>query len=197
MKGIEHFNSSILAPADCNNTIVQQFFKEQFKPLFLKKGEFLTVAGETDHKLFFIHSGLIRVFLDTMDGRQFTRTFIREGQVFFESTYYWQKLAAPSAAQALEDCEILYCDYDQLDNLSTTNIEFSKLVLAELKLYKIRHQLREFNLQSLSVEAYYKHILRDFPDVERRVKQCHIASYLGVSEVSLSRVKKIIEMKEI
>lgn len=196
MTAIEHFIRSTLAPANCASEEIVQFFKEQFKPLYLKKGDFLISAGDTDYKLFFVHSGLIRIFLDTPRGEQFTRTFIREGQITAETTYYWQKVPIPVSAQAVEDCEILYCDYAKYDDLAQTNIEFAKLMIAEFKRYKIRHQNRELLLQSLSVEEYYKRIKQDFPEVESRITQTHLASYMGVSEVTLSRIKKKIKSEQ-
>ena len=197
MTAFEHFIEAILTPAECATDKVVNFFGNQFKSISLKKGDYLISAGDTDYKLFFVHSGLIRIFLDTPKGEQFTRTFIREGQVSAETTYYWQKIPIPVNAQAIEPCEILYCDYGAYDTLAATDIEFAKLMIAEFKQYKIRHQTRELLLQSLSVEEYYKRIKKDFPEVESRIKQCHLASYLGVSEVTLSRIKKKIISEQV
>ena len=190
MNAIDHFIQAILRPAGCGENSTVVFFKQHFKSLSLKKGDFMICAGDTDYKLFFVHSGLIRIYLDTPNGEQFTRTFIKEGQVSAETTYFWQNKPIPVSAQALEDCEVLYCDYAKYDALAETNIDFAKLMIAEFKQYKIRHQTRELLLQSLTVEEYYKRIKLDFPDIEKRIKQCHLASYLGVREVTLSRIKK-------
>lgn len=196
MKAIDHFIKSVLTPAGCGENSTVLFFKKNFKSMSLKKGDFLISAGDTDYKLFFVDSGLIRIFIDTENGEQFTRTFIKEGQFSAETTYYWQQIPIPVSAQALEDCEILYCDYAEYDALSTTNIDFAKLMIAEFKRYKIRHQTRELLLQSLTVEEYYTRVKQDFPDIEMRIKQCHLASYLGVSEVTLSRIKKKLNNKK-
>lgn len=196
MKAIEHFIQSILIPSDCASEKVIQFFQREFLPMSLKKGDFLTKSGDTNYKLYFVHSGLIRVFSDTPSGDQFTQTFIREGQIGGEMNSYWQKSASPFSAQALEESEVLYCDYKKYDDLSLIDLEFAKLLLAEVKQYKIRHETRELLLQSLSVEEYYRRIQQEYPDLDNRIAQTHIASYMGVSEVTLSRIKKKLKSEQ-
>lgn len=175
---------------------IEAYYTEKATFKALAKGELLIRPGETVFKAYFVHQGILRVYHETKDGGHINRTFIQEGQGYAENTAYWLKKPIPVYVQALEYCELLVVDLKEFDDLCKVDVEFAMLLIEGLKEFQIRHETREFLLQTLTIKEYYSYILTQYPQLESRIPQYHVASYLGISEVSLSRIKKQIKAEK-
>ncbi|EST10324.1 Crp/Fnr family transcriptional regulator [Sporolactobacillus laevolacticus] len=161
---------------------------ETFTPLKLNKNEFFLRDGDLPSKLAFNVSGALRCFYIDKNGNDSTKNIFFEGAVLgYSALISNQKV--PYYIETLETCRLLTIDYTSLERMIKENTTWLKII-KELQdqaiIYKERRE-RSFLLDDATQR--YIHLIREFPNIEKRIKQKHIASYLGVSPVSLSRIR--------
>ncbi len=161
-------------------------FRQGLTIQVLKKNEFFLKAGDISNKLAFICSGLLRMFYITMEGQEFNRSFGSENH--FYGAYRSAILKEPARffIQALEYSELIVFDYfSMIDNPAFRDYDY--YFLQQLLLIK---EKREAQFLLETPEHRYKSFLKDHPGLSDRLSDRQIASYLGITPVSLSRIKK-------
>lgn len=155
--------------------------------------DYLLHAGDRDDTLFMLLSGLVRLFYTTPDGRERNKAFYREGQLTGPVSAAMTAGPAPFSIQALEPVRALAFSYRAMSEAahhSPAVARASQQMLAEAF---IRNEQREAMLLTCNAEQRYQWLLDNEPDLPQRVAQFHIASYLGIDAVSLSRLKRKIK----
>ena len=158
----------------------------------LKKGEILVHIGDTPKEMYFIISGLIRSYYIDISGNDVTRYFMTENS-FCCSEILLIKAPLNCCFEALEDCCLICFDGNNFKSLMNENINYMKAyitVLEESLRYKIE---RENSFLLKSATERYIDFKKMYPRLEKRVNQSHIASYLGITPVSLSRIRRTIK----
>lgn len=167
----------------------------QCKTKFVKKGEFLLKEGEKCKHSFFVEQGLLRQFALDDKGKEHILQFAPENWIVTdrESVYFDQ----PSAyyIQALENTNTILFEESLILHLSKQDplfLEFNNKLLHN----HIRQLQRRITLLiSATAEERYLDFVRLYPDLLLRVPQWQIASYLGITAESLSRVRKELATK--
>jgi CRP-like cAMP-binding protein len=155
-----------------------------------QKGELFVKEGGTCQRLLFIHRGLFRYYI-LHEGRDITKDFAVDAQNPFCTAYTSFMLQKPSEIwiEALECCQVLAWDKPDILPLFQEHpawLRFSKM-MADRLFY--RKEQREIELLKCTAEERYRHFLADFPGLSQRVSQYHIATYLGITPESLSRIR--------
>lgn len=154
------------------------------------KNHFLQHIGQTCRTIYYIQKGCTRVFY-MLNEQEITECFSFEGElaVRFESLL----TNAPSrrAIQVLEDSEFLAFDMNKLDVIFTNQPFIEAMFRRLFHAYHIQSMERMENLQFRSAEERYHTLLTHYPDVIKRVPLKFIASYLGITPVSLSRIRAL------
>lgn len=161
-----------------------------FKPKFLKKDMFFLQEGEKSSEIAIIIKGLFRSYYIDKIGNDITKYFYDEGKVLFSYAAYLCRNESMYYIQALEDSEILVARISDFEKIVEGNYQlllFYKKMIDSFLLMKEEHA-NSFKLLN-SVERYNQ-FLNAYSGLEKRLKQCHIASYLGITPVSLSRIRK-------
>lgn len=156
----------------------------------IDEGEFFVREGQIPGKFGFVISGMFRYCYIDKNGKEFTKAFMTERS--FISSYSAMVLRKPSHfyIEALEDSVVFEIEYRKWNMLREKNSRWDKLLIGLLeKGYAVKEK-RERELLLLDAESRYKLFLQEFPTLERRVKQFMIASYLGITPIALSRVRK-------
>ena len=158
----------------------------------LKKNDILIRIGDKNSYIFFVVSGILRDYYIDDDGNDVTRFFSYEGGLCGGESLISNE---PSAicTEALEDCILLRCSVSDFTEIIVNNSEATKayIWLLESSLaYKI-HRENSFLIKS-AAERYID-FKRENPDIEKRVNQKYIASYLGITPVSLSRIRRALK----
>jgi CRP-like cAMP-binding protein len=150
----------------------------------------LRLCGEIPKKFAFVFSGLFRYVYINEKGYEFTKGIITEHN--FISSYSSMISNAPSHfyIEALEDSEILKIPYEKWLVLLETDTFWLKLLLRFVEKGFMVKEKREKDLLLLNAETRYLNFLRDYPNIENRISQVIIASYLGIQPESLSRIRK-------
>ncbi len=156
-----------------------------------KKGEIIIIAGEGEYRPRILLSGLIRVFFLNKEGADVTNFFIYE-KTYYGSDFLTMKKASVCSFEALEDCMSLALDKQVLKEILRKDIHLLLDYTGILEQSLNAKILRENALITKSATERYLDLKKEYPDIEKRVSQTHIASYLGISPVSLSRIRRAI-----
>ncbi|MBF4517883.1 Crp/Fnr family transcriptional regulator [Flavobacterium sp. ANB] len=156
-----------------------------------KKGEFFNMQSFVCSDLGFIKSGLFRIYYfdeEAMEDRNMF--FFAEGQFIVSFASFIYQHPCMYYIEALEDAEVYAIKYKDLKELYAVNNGWANMgrILAEL--FFIYAQLRMEALLFNNVEQRYIKLQKDQPQILQRVALFHIASYLGITSQSLSRIRK-------
>lgn len=165
------------------------FAKDYFSIRHIKKGDFFIKAGEVPRFGGFIWKGLMRVFYIDEKGRDFTRIFLQEFDFASSHSAFLEQTESLVNIEALGDTTLLVISYDTFNMFIERHFCWLKLYVKSLERFFIIKERREGHLLWNDAKKRYIQFLKDFPGLEKRVKQFYIASYLGISPVSLSRIR--------
>lgn len=152
--------------------------------------DYLVRAGDIDDSLYLIQSGLVRLFYTTPDGRERNKAFFRAGQLTGAVSAAMTKSAAPFSIQAMEPIEALVFPYSAMSAAAEKDLAIAHASQKMLAEAFIRNEQREAMLLTCNAEQRYQWLLDNEADLLERITQIHIASYLGIDAVSLSRLKR-------
>ncbi|NML21150.1 Crp/Fnr family transcriptional regulator [Pseudoflavitalea sp. G-6-1-2] len=165
-----------------------ELFISHLEQVNLPKGHQLFREGRTGSQLYFIEKGMARAF-SVRDNKEITYWFGAEGDVAISYFSYVANKPGYETVELLEDSVLYSISQENLQELYSTNIEISNWgrKLAEYEL--IRTEQAFVVQQSLPAATRYQQLLDQNPHLIRRVQLGYIASYLGVTQVTLSRIR--------
>lgn len=171
-----------LSDADWN------LFVERSRTRRIFKGVTLIQVGQLAKHAYFCTVGLFRLYYTLQDGREYNVAFTVEND--FATSYGAMVMGTPSffTIEAMEDSVVIEIPYDMLKELMDNSHAWERFVRNSVERLFIRKEERERELLYLSAKERYKAFLIKYPGLEHRIPQYHIASYLGISPVSLSRI---------
>lgn len=166
-----------------------ELIKKSFKSLFLSKGSFFLKAGEINKNVGFLQKGLIRYFV-FKDDEESTFEFTKEGEFIADYQSFNNKTTSIQNIQAIEDCEMLIIDYDNVQTFfnTTKNGNLIGRHIIEHRFDIMVNQLLAIYMQNQ--EERYKKFVEHYSDLTQRIPQYLIASYVGVKPQSLSRIRR-------
>ncbi len=164
-------------------------FRDALKPVALpNKASFLN-AGEVCNRVAFVNRGCARQYY-LVDGKEICKDFLFENSFIGSYASFLTRQPALFYVEALEDMELFELRYPDVMQLYDRYPSWQKLgrILAE-GLF-IRKEKREASFLQENPDQRYQNLLHDFPQVVQRVPLQHIASYLGMTPETLSRVRR-------
>lgn len=168
--------------------------KEQIRPYYTyknyAKGETILYKGTVCEHSFFVEKGLLRFYSIDKQGKEHIVQFAPEGWIISDRSSLYFNEASEYYIDAIEDSIVVKIDSKLFSTASNLNIEFSKM--NEIKLQKhIRQMQNRINmLLGANASERYLDFMATYPNISARVPQWMIASYLGITPESLSRVRK-------
>jgi CRP-like cAMP-binding protein len=146
--------------------------------------------GKIFKKIIYIKKGILRIFFVTASGEEKTFFFRWEGQIAAIPECIFDNQPTRQTWQALEDCELMEIDFDIVEKLSENNISLIKtrLGFAEKMFLDALKRVESFVMDK--PEERYQKLIIQKPEIIKRVADKHIASFIGVTPVSLSRIRK-------
>lgn len=179
-----------------------QYFKE-FNPLSkeaenaiaeisniitIKKNKDLQPIGHTCKTIYFIKKGVARIYY-FKDGIDITERFFFENSIIARVESLFTGKPSRKAIQILEDAEIIAINSTQLFKLYDTYPEIERLFRKIFETAYVETVKRIEGIQFHSAEERYNALLSEAPNVLMRVPLKYVASYLGITQVSLSRIR--------
>ena len=153
-----------------------------------QKKDFLLKEKQVCRNIWYIKKGYVRCFY-RRNSTEVSSWFMREGDLIISVDSYFTQKASRESIQALEDCVTYSIEYDQLQYLYKTFPEFNYVgrVLTE-KYYALSEERLHFMRMQRSDEKYLS-LLQNHQDLIQRVPAKYLASYIGVTEETLSRIR--------
>lgn len=146
-------------------------------------------AGDTTPNLNFIIRGLGCHYYTKRDGSRFNKAFLQTGDVASSMESLQLGVPARFSCEALEDTDILSIPYSAMAEIALMFPMWRQLRELLIVRLALRKEAREADLLLLSPTERYQQFVENQPELTRHLANYHIASYLGISEVSLSRIR--------
>ena len=167
--------------------------RQLFKPFFVPKDTIIEPAGEVPQYHNFIVSGYMRNFYVDKDDNEIT-TDLNDGSRFFTSYFHFMnRTVSNENLHCITDCELLRISRDDVEvgaRRSSTQKDYTIQILQK----HLEEEKRRINdMTSLTAEARYQKFLKEKPTIIRHVPLRHIASYLGITQRHLSRLRRELD----
>jgi CRP-like cAMP-binding protein len=166
--------------------VVCKYFKEEI----FKKNELIIDEGKICSKIYFIKSGLVRRFFYN-DAEDITKWIYTDRQFITSLSSFFEQKVSMELFQACEETKVYSLSYaDELILLEYPL--FAKFHIKLLRLYLSK--LNEFHhlFVDMNAQEKYQYLLESFPQIIVKAKMKHIASLIGVSQETLSRIRASI-----
>ena len=153
-----------------------------------KKRESLIQEGERVAYVYFVASGLLKLVYGDASGREFIVSFAMEG--WWESDFYafFTKTRATMSLQCMEDTVVYGISLENYHRLCAGLQKMEHFFLEKSNRGHIASQQRILSFLKLNAKERYERLLEQYPALLQRVPKTLIASYLGVSRETLSRI---------
>jgi CRP-like cAMP-binding protein len=159
------------------------------KPLSVDKNEYFIRQGDTPERLALIVSGIFRVFCITESGDDKTLAFRTKGMALAAYTPFLENKSTWYSIQALEKGKLIYLLLDDFKKLSQGNPCWEKITKEYIIGLYIEKEKREKSFLTEDAKTRYLRFKDKYPELEKHIHNFHVASYLGISPVSLSRIR--------
>ncbi|WOD44513.1 Crp/Fnr family transcriptional regulator [Hwangdonia lutea] len=161
-----------------------------FKKESVSKHQILVRQGQICNALYFVESGMGRSYYLNEGGKEITQWFFGVGKFMTSVDSFFQQSPSVYYLEVLED-SILYriskSDIDRLFDTYPKMEKMGRLISIEM-LTRVINKLNAIQFQT--ARERYDYMLTEFPDIAYRVPLGHIASYLGMTQETLSRIRK-------
>ncbi|WP_138994039.1 Crp/Fnr family transcriptional regulator [Larkinella sp. C7] len=154
----------------------------------LPRRHWLLQPGQVSERIFFIEKGVARGYY-LKDDREVTSWFMKESDFIISIVSFYSRQPAQEYIELLEDSVLWSITYDQLQRLYDAFPEFNKVGRLLTERYYLLSERRAQNLRMQSAQERYTQLLADFPDSCRRLPLKYIASHLGLSPETVSRLR--------
>ncbi|WP_339205723.1 Crp/Fnr family transcriptional regulator [Paenibacillus sp. FSL K6-3182] len=155
-----------------------------------KKGTILLRQGDVPTKCYFVLKGIVRQYLIDEAGKEVTSNFFTEEQAVSIFNRHQQNKPSAYTLTCLEDCILVVGELNDEKGMFNKHLQLESMVriMVEENLGEVQDELTSFIASA--PEERYKALLRKRPHLVDRVPQHQLASYLGITPESLSRIKK-------
>lgn len=159
-----------------------------FQPYEVSKGSHLAQPGSVLKNVFFVSQGLLRFYTAGPDGKEWNKGFARENDLIGSFTSQSPDWPVPYGLQALEPSMLLRAPEQDFQAILVRHSDLAHLIQGYVEALLAQKGRRVQTFQQYDAATRYLDFLAQQPDLAQRLPQYHIASYLGISEVSLSRI---------
>lgn len=186
-----------------DNSIIQEIFKDLifkkneiriiesvFHKMNVKKGTIIFKSGEIINDMYYIFSGCLRTYHIDSNGKEHTVQFGIKDWWITDFTAFFSSSQALMNLEVLEDATLYRLSSKDREYLNNEFPQIHTFIRKKLEGAYAAFQKRILASLSQSAKDRYVNFINTHPDIEKKVKNYHIASYLGITTESLSRIRK-------
>jgi CRP-like cAMP-binding protein len=163
---------------------------EKFKAGKIARNEYLLKESAVCSESHFIEEGMMRSYIYDLDGNEVTTAFYSKNMFASDLLSYFKRTHSKEYIQALVDCETWYITYEDMQESFHTIPEFREFGrLNIINHYGILKQ-RMLSMLQETAEQRYANLINSNPEILQNAPLKYIASYLGITDTSLSRIRK-------
>jgi CRP-like cAMP-binding protein len=152
--------------------------------------QLLLRPGETCKRLYFIRSGFLRAFFIDENGKECTTWFMGKGDLMISVYSFFTQKPAFEYIEVLQECKLQSLSWQQLNAYYADFPQGNLLGRIVTQKYYIMSEERAIFLRTQTPTLRYEKLLEQHPDIEQQTSQNNIASYLGISRETLSRIRR-------
>lgn len=161
-----------------------------FQHLEYPKNYFLLKPGKPCKHLWFMTKGAARYFYTNEQGKEINTWFSLDTQIITDTTSFVHQEPSQESIQLLEDSEMFAIEYDALQTLLQKHHSFALWYIKLVELHYISQiEDRIADLQFLDAKQRYQKLLNMYPDITNRISLGNIATYLNITQETLSRIR--------
>jgi CRP-like cAMP-binding protein len=175
-----------------DNEMYSDSLKEELENLFtlkeFSKGDHLFRQGDVCRHLFYIKKGLVRIYYYSSIGKEITLWFSSEDTLITAIDSFYNYKPTRDNCEALEDIEVYTITHSQLETLLNNK---KGAQTAFYIMYEVTRKMAELldSIRFRSAEERYTSLISNYPAIIQRVSLGQIASYLGITQETLSRIR--------
>lgn len=162
------------------------------KSIDVKKRDLVLEEGQRCDYLFFVLKGCLRMYYLDLQGNQVTHWFTAENSIVTSPFSFFKQEKNILSIEALEDTELILITATQLRTIIKEVRNADSEIRNLYTEFAMNFSRRIMDIHTKTAEERYLKFIEEYPDLIKRVKLSHIASYLGVTQQSLSRIRKNI-----
>jgi CRP-like cAMP-binding protein len=167
----------------------EEFLYSISKEKTFPKGEVLIREGQIVRRTFFVTSGCLRSYCIDKNGREHTLLFaIKDWWISDYIAIHTDELATLTV-ECLTESKVIEFNAKELDKIHARFPEFESYQRHNLERHVVSLHKRILNQLQLSAPERYDLFLKQYPDIEQYTRNYHIASFLGITQQSLSRIR--------
>lgn len=153
------------------------------------KGHFLYRQGEICQHIYYIEKGLARVFYLTEGGKEITQWFFADNNFLTAVDSFYHHQPTPVSCELLEDSIVYSLKYSEMEAMLNENHEMARFSFYTV--YEMARMLSSYisAMKFQSAEERYNALMKEYPRIFQRAKLGHIASFLGITQETLSRIR--------
>jgi CRP-like cAMP-binding protein len=160
-----------------------------------KKGNFILTENQIANEYFIIERGLMRSFVYDYDGEDITTNFFSENEILIEVSSLFQRIPTKENIQALTDCVCWKIEFQVFQQLFHSVDSFREWGRAWMSSSLFYFKQRSVSFLTDSATSRYFTLIKEKPQVLQFAPLKNIATYLGITDSSLSRIRKEIVKK--
>jgi len=158
----------------------------------IKKDAYYLEAGKIQREVIFLTAGVMRVCYYNNKGAEVTKYFFDENHFIADINSFYQGIPTTEYIQAITDCTVLAFSKEVMQELSMTIIAWDSIV-AKITAKGLAEKVNKISpMMSEDAKERYLSFFEKFPDLANRIPLSYLASYLGITQSSLSRIRKNI-----
>lgn len=162
----------------------------------LRKRQYLLQEGDICKFVAFVEKGALRMYLLDEDGTEHIVLFAVEGWFITDLYSFLTNECSVYNIDAIEDSELVLISRTASDELRKISPKYQEFIFQETSGAYIQLERRITSTISLNLEERYKELTANYPDIVQRLPQHMIASYMGLTAETLSRVRKRISIRK-
>ncbi|WP_158963033.1 Crp/Fnr family transcriptional regulator [Myroides fluvii] len=166
--------------------------EQTLTPIVLPKGYRLLEDKEGSKHAYLIKKGIVRIFVTT-ECKEITFEFAREKDILSTSLGYFYQSLSYECFELLEDTTLYQIDLEAMKQLFYESLEICNWARQFTELNAIKTQKQLIDILVLTPEDRYLHLMKHDKTLFQRVSLKQIASYIGISPISLSRIRARIK----
>lgn len=180
----EHLSQFCGISEECWNEIQSTFSVVSYKP-----NQIVFNQNKLSKYVYFCTEGLARMYYTRIDGCERNKTFIKPGSAFASLQFLSRKQQNSYSVAAITNCTFCVASIRRIEELRDENLEFETIFLMLMQIYIMEKNKREYSLLMFDAKTRYKEFLREFGEQANQITLTDIALYLGITNVSLSRIR--------
>lgn len=163
-----------------------------FKTIKRSKNDILLSNGKNSQVSYFVKKGCLRLFYIDEEGKDITRYIAFENQFATELVSFITNEPAQETIQVIENSELLYITHDDFRHLMTIIPKWKDFYSIYLEKAYVNNSKRLISFTTLDASERYKQLFKINPNIVKRLPNKIVASYINISQETLSRIKSKI-----